>query len=497
MNQVIKLTLQKNWKVISLIALAVLLRVFTIHQRGIWYDDAFSILLAKQPIMQILTGTAADTMPPLYYILLHYWMKISTQIAWIRMLNLLIFMAMLGYVYYWVKQLSSGTAGLLAVFFCSISPFLVYHSQEIRMYVMLAFFQVAYLYYFTRWSSSNVKKFTWLEMVICGAGALYSHNLAIFGLVIPGVVLLIQRNYSVLWRWLKIFIASLILFLPWLVFVPGQIQKIQTAFWTPRPGVLEVVQSIYSLFSFLPQPFPWVMITGVLCFQLLGLVGWEFNKQRQQIAQRALIGLGMVFIPLVLFILSYFMRPVYVARGFILSGIVLYCLAGILSARCWPTVFGKIIIGLMILISSISLPFYYSFSSFPRSPFAQACADVNEQVGEQSEGIAVLHDNKLSSFPCVVYEPGLPQMFLGDETGSHNDTLALASQQAMQLFPEVSIQEALKNKSQVYFFVFTRALDEYAELHTDVYPSLAYLDANFQEIDVTYFNDLAVYQYAK
>jgi hypothetical protein len=239
------------------------------------------------------------------------------------------------------------------------------------------------------------------------------------------------------------------------------------------------------------------MITGVLCFQLLGLLGWEFIKQRQEIAQRALIGLGMGFIPLVLFILSYFMRPVYVARGFILSGIVLYCMAGILAARGWPTVFGKIIIGLMILISGISLPFYYSFTSFPRSPFAQACAAVKEQVGEQSAEIAVLHDNKLSSFPCVVYEPGLPQMFLGDEVGSHNDTLALASQQAMQLFPETSIQAALKNKSEVYFFVFTRALDEYAALHTDLYPALAYLQTNYQELDVTYYNDLAVYHYAK
>jgi mannosyltransferase len=193
-TQILKLRLQKYWKIISLLALAVFLRVLMIHQRGIWYDDAFSILLAKQPLAQIFSGTAADTMPPLYYILLHYWMKISTQIAWIRMLNLMIFMAMLGYVFAWVKQLSSETAGLLAVFFCSISPFLVYHSQEVRMYMLLAFFQVAYLYYFTRWSSSNVKKFTWLEMVICGAGALYSHNLAIFALLIPGLVLLLQTS---------------------------------------------------------------------------------------------------------------------------------------------------------------------------------------------------------------------------------------------------------------------------------------------------------------
>ncbi len=269
-NSTLNLMLHKYWKGMCLISLAVFLRVLMINQRGIWYDDAFSILLAKQPIAQILTGTAADTMPPLYYFLLHFWMKISTQLAWIRNLNLVISLLTFAYVYALVKRLSGKTAGLLAVFFCAISPFLIYHSQEIRMYMLLALFQVAYLNYFIRWFH-NDSKFAWVGLILSGAGALYSHNLAVFGLLIPGVVLLLQRNWHALWRWLKLFILSLILFFPWLVYVPGQIEKIQNAFWTPRPGVLEVVQSIYSLFSFLPQPFPWVMITGVLCFQLLGL----------------------------------------------------------------------------------------------------------------------------------------------------------------------------------------------------------------------------------
>ncbi len=190
------------------------------------------------------------------------------------------------------------------------------------------------------------------------------------------------------------------------------------------------------------------------------------------------------------------MRPVYVARGFILSGIMLYALAGILTARGWPNAFGKIIIGLMILISSVSLPFYFSFNSFPRSPFAEACSFVEAQVRDKSDRVAVLHDNKLSSFPCVIYEPTLDQMFLGDPPGSHNDTFALASQQAMQLFPEKSIQDAVNSKAEVYFFVFTRALDEYTEIQTNIYPPLAYLEANYQALDISYFNDLAVYHYA-
>lgn len=486
-----------HWKTIGLVALALILRVCMLNERGIWYDDAFSILLAKQPLGEIFSGTAADTMPPLYYIMLHYWMKISDQIFWIRSMNLLIFGFCLLYIFTLVKRISSKSAAWFAVLFCSLSPFLVYHSQEIRMYMLLVFFQTAYLFYFINWSSENSNRRDWIGMMLCGAGALYTHNLAVFGLLIPGVYLICKRNFSRLWYWLGSFVISIVLFLPWLVYVPGQIEKIQTAFWTPRPGVLEVIQSIYSLFSFLPQPFPWVVISGVLCFQLLGLLFWELFKQRHRFPYGGFLLLGIGFPPLILFILSYFMRPVYVARGFILTAVMVYCLAGILTARGWSTAFGKIILFLMVLLSGISLPFYYGFATFPRSPFAEACAAINHQVQDSDELVLVLHDNKLSYFPCVVYAPALGQTFLADEPGSHNDTLALASQQAMQIFPEASIQTAVMGKSDIYFVVFTRALQEYADLKEGLYPPLQFLSNTYQEMDIAYYNDLAVYHYGK
>ena len=56
----------------GIIILGVLLRCLELNSRSIQYDDAFSILLSGRNLNEIISGTAADTMPPLFYFILQY-----------------------------------------------------------------------------------------------------------------------------------------------------------------------------------------------------------------------------------------------------------------------------------------------------------------------------------------------------------------------------------------------------------------------------------------
>ena len=494
----VKQLIRQEWFILSaIVLLAVVLRLLFIERRGIWYDDAFSILLAKQSLPQIFSGTAADTMPPMYYTLLHFWMLISSDIGWIRGLNLLLNLLLMLYVFLFVRKVTSKEAGYISLFLISISPFLIYHSQEIRMYMVLVFCQTAYMYYFVSWMDDNRSIGNILGMVLFGAGALYSHNLAIFGLVTPGVYLLLKKLFKPFLQWGGWIVCSFVLFIPWLVFVPGQIEKIQTAFWTPRPGFLEIIQSIYSLLSYIPQPTTWMMISGVLCFQVLVMLFWTSWKVRKQQSHIGLILLIITFIPAILFLVSYLMRPVYVARGFIFSLVGLYVLAGILIWKFWQAGLDKIFLVLFIALAAVSLPFQYKYADFPRSPYKEACQYLQKEMTGNGQVSLVLHDNKLSAFPCIVYQPDLQQSFLGDEPGSHNDTYAYASQVAMGLYPINSAQELITDKNEVYFVVFTRAIEEYTQIEDGKHPVLAYLSSELTEKEVIQFNDLEVYHYER
>jgi uncharacterized membrane protein len=59
---------------VAVIVLALLARFHSITVPVIWYDEAYSILLAEGSPAYIWATTARDVHPPLYYVLLHLWM---------------------------------------------------------------------------------------------------------------------------------------------------------------------------------------------------------------------------------------------------------------------------------------------------------------------------------------------------------------------------------------------------------------------------------------
>jgi uncharacterized membrane protein len=71
----------------AILVIAAILRCVVLSTRSIFYDDAFSIFLSEQSLSKIITGTAADTMPPLYYFLLHIWLLAGRSLWWVRLLS--------------------------------------------------------------------------------------------------------------------------------------------------------------------------------------------------------------------------------------------------------------------------------------------------------------------------------------------------------------------------------------------------------------------------
>ena len=229
----------KHYLVIILI-LGTILRCLFINSRSIQYDDAFSFFLSIRSFSEIISGTAADTMPPLYYFLLHLWLQVSTELWWLRLLSVLLSLGGILVLYWLAKSLANERTALWAAFIASISPFQIYHAQDLRMYALLQLCELIYVLCFIRiLNSENPERvsWNWVGFVISGTLAMYTHNLAVFFIIIPNFVLLIKRNWKLFFRILPYQILIAALSFPWLIMIPGQFNKVQTAFWTPVPRV--------------------------------------------------------------------------------------------------------------------------------------------------------------------------------------------------------------------------------------------------------------------
>ncbi len=320
---------------------------------------------------------------------------------------------------------------------------------------------------------------------------MYTHNLAIFGIIAPDVYFLIKRDWK---NFRSLFLIQIIIGLfsiPWLVMLPGQLQKVQVAFWTPRPGIVEVFQSIILLTSHLPLTPSWLLfacsLLSIESFMLVLFFAW---KNRKEIPLLPLLLILALSTPIILFLVSYIVRPVFVTRVFIYSATIFLGIAGIAIAKGWNKRIGLVLASLFVLNSALSLPSLYSYAEFPRSPYKEAA---NFLETSEDSNLRIIHDNKLSFFPMRYYLPGSDQVFLADEPGTSNDTFAVASQQAMEIFPVNNIEDAVDGAKSIAFVVFSSAVEEYNERGLDQHPILSWLNDEFNFQEKTSFNDLEIY----
>ncbi|HET7143900.1 MAG TPA: glycosyltransferase family 39 protein, partial [Anaerolineales bacterium] len=115
--------LHPRTKLVFILILALLIRLAGIASRSIWYDEAFSALLAEQGPSAIIDGTlakdadtsAAEEHPPTYYFMLWGWMQIfGNSLISIRMLSVSLSLGIIFYIYRIADHLFDPSTALIA-----------------------------------------------------------------------------------------------------------------------------------------------------------------------------------------------------------------------------------------------------------------------------------------------------------------------------------------------------------------------------------------------
>jgi len=140
------------WLVVLITLFGGWLRVLLLSSKGMWLDETFSVWLANHSVADILQWIVKiDQHPPLYYLLLHYWVALNGDRAnSVRMLSVLFGAGTIPVIYLVGKRISGVVIGLTAAVLLALSPFNIYYAQETRMYTLLAFNAAAAIYALVR-----------------------------------------------------------------------------------------------------------------------------------------------------------------------------------------------------------------------------------------------------------------------------------------------------------------------------------------------------------
>ncbi|MBR1425311.1 glycosyltransferase family 39 protein [bacterium] len=141
--------------ILSIIALG--LRLMYIND-SLWYDEACSWFIAKGHIMSNLLHLDLQH-TPLYFFLLHFWMKIfGTGELQMRILSLIFGLASIPLVYITTKKIFGHIQACFACAAVALSPLMIIFSVEVRMYSMAIFLVLLSLNYLIDFEQKNDKK---------------------------------------------------------------------------------------------------------------------------------------------------------------------------------------------------------------------------------------------------------------------------------------------------------------------------------------------------
>ena len=118
------------------VALGVVLRF--VQRSPLWLDEALSVNIAKLPVGDLLDALRHDGHPPLYYLILHGWMRVFGEgdVA-VRALSGILAVATLPLAWVAGRRLAGRSGGRWALVVVALSPYCVRYGTETRMYALV------------------------------------------------------------------------------------------------------------------------------------------------------------------------------------------------------------------------------------------------------------------------------------------------------------------------------------------------------------------------
>jgi uncharacterized membrane protein len=212
------LTLRK-WRIFTslLVLCATAIRLINLEGESIWIDEAYSIVLANHSIKEIIQGSIADQHPPLYYVLLKLWLRGDSSLYTARLFSVFLGVFLVFQSIVFTRKLLGDIASLEVGLLTTLSPALVWYSQEARMYILLTVFTMGSMYFFIEMIAGRKTTYIYSVLTIL---AIYTHYFAIF--------ILLSQVFGIAILWLskeiekksfqdfvKACFLIIIAFLPW------------------------------------------------------------------------------------------------------------------------------------------------------------------------------------------------------------------------------------------------------------------------------------------
>src|SRR5215471_5358608 len=378
----------------------------------LWYNEAYSYSVAARPFhgMMAILYRGADTNPPLYTFVLHFWIKLGHSDAHIKLFSLMLGTASIAIFYLLARLIADRRAALVSCALFTTSQSVITYSVEARPYALFLLLSLLSTYFLLTAMERDrlqeqplVRTRAWLCYAVTGIFMVYTHWFALLVLFVQSAALPVYRPHS--GRQARAYLASLaamsICCLPLAPFLWNQV-TLQTAAggynWPGKPGL----NSLLDLAAFLAGGKNLVLVFGLV----LALACRAIAKRRFEVPLHTKKHAAFLIVYLVLPMATVFLisRILPSSSFFVPRYFLPFIVAGhLLMGLCLTRIDRRVMP--IILLAFVATPLIKTARLWraPESAYSQLASHL---VLNSGDSVLVCHLSPMSYYPVVRYCSG-------------------------------------------------------------------------------------------
>ena len=258
-----------------------------VWNNNVWMDEAFTASLVHTDFAGVIRRSMADTLPPLYNIILKLMTAVfgyTTPVMKITSVIPMILTLIVGSVE--VRKNFGFKTAVLFMVFITFMPLFLYYGVEIRMYSLGFFFATASGIYAYSCATKGSGK-DWILFTVVSTLAGYSHHFAFVTVAFAYLYLLLYFFFFDRKRvkeWLLCLLGTFVMYLPCLIVTIGQFSRVSGYFSMPDIDLPMFVQ--YALYPYVVGVMPVSILCGLVAAAALFIFAKDYAAKKDRSTDR-------------------------------------------------------------------------------------------------------------------------------------------------------------------------------------------------------------------
>lgn len=345
---------------IAIIIIGILFISLSIFHTNMWFDESYSVAMARHSFAEIWQIGGNDVHPIFYYFCLHIlYLMFGGNVIIYRIFSTFT-IALLGIIgYTHIRKDFGEKTGLLFSFLTLFLPVVSQYSGEIRMYSLGMLLGTIMAIYAYRIYKGENKKTTYIFFGLSSLLVAYTHY---YGLMLAGIINLLLFIFLVknrkerkndLIKFIVTAAIQVVLYVPWLVCFLIQLKNVSSGFWISLsfPGTLYEILTMQYKGNL---PFQPIILTTIFYSYITYLVVKTNEEDRKPATWCFMIYIAIILIAL---FVSLCMQSVILVYRYLLiiTGIFIFALAFFMAkeTKIWRTMTICAIILIMSIYSNV------------------------------------------------------------------------------------------------------------------------------------------------